>query len=284
MPLYILGISFLIYPFLPRRSWLLWLTSLWLFLYFTFGTTSFSTYLPPSIQDRYYAPLVVPCSIIVGHLLASALSLLFGERADGLRNNWHYGATVGICALIIGAGFVRASAMEEYAGSVYRSREVRAFVKALHMAKDSFPDTPIFLSQYYERRMGPLLRLNGYELPLSPLTPEHGEQYIVIRPYRFGKTLQLFPHIEGITPENILECSLQVSTSRTRLSALLENNREVLQMVRPVNSLYPEESRDALLQLITPAPKIGRRKQFFRGVTETLPKGWECAPGAIFKE
>jgi hypothetical protein len=53
----------LAFPLLVRREWWLWLLGLWLLTYQTWGSMRWTEYLPPSIQARYYIPVLAICAI-----------------------------------------------------------------------------------------------------------------------------------------------------------------------------------------------------------------------------
>ncbi|MCI5066440.1 glycosyltransferase family 39 protein [bacterium] len=294
--LYLLGVVSVVYPFLPRRSWLVWCTAVWLFLYLTFGTTSFSSYLPPSIQDRYYAVIIVPAAIMIAQVLYFLFSLPVSvgswlqnkksqavtENQEGRRSHRPSSSWVldGGCALIgvviLFLGVIKAHSLDTYAGSVYRARQSRAFIEAFHIAKDEFPSLPIVTTNYLHRRLTPLLNINGHPaLPTEP--PGLAQPFILIRPYETGRELPNYPSLLNLEDESIFECARRISTSRTRLSYLIENNRELLQMIRPRNSELPEPSRDMWLQIFIPHASTGlssaQRLPLFH-----LSPNWECRP------
>jgi hypothetical protein len=119
-------------------------------IYMTLGSTSFSEYLPPPIQGRYYALVILPAAVMT----AIGTSILI-ERWRARRPRAY--TRLALVSTLLLVGVYECGTAFPMSGTLYRARDVRAFVAAIERADNLFPDMPIVVSPFYWR-MGPLLR------------------------------------------------------------------------------------------------------------------------------
>lgn len=149
---------------LPGEQVLKWslIVSAWAWptFYFTFGTTSATAYSPPIIQQRYYAPAVIPAAI-----LAADLGMALWRRK---RRGWF---STGLSA--VSAGVVLTVAMTAvYAyrhdrGLIYAAEAKEVFRLAHADLRSRFPGVPIHGIQ---SRANP--DLDRCRTLLAPLVPD----------------------------------------------------------------------------------------------------------------
>jgi len=158
-------------------------------LYMTIGSTSFSEYLAPPIQGRYYAIVLLPAAVMT----AVATSILI-ERWQGRRPRARTRlALVSVLAIV---GLFECRSALPMSGTLYRARDVRAFLAALDRAHELFPGTPVVISPYYVHRMQPLL-LDREELVLDgTVEPRPAPPYVYIR----KATRSEYPDPEPLLP------------------------------------------------------------------------------------
>jgi hypothetical protein len=145
------------YGFLPGRSLGLLLFFWWPFLYLTIGSTSFTGYLPPSIQVRYYAVAIIPA------LIMTAAVLLHGVRRwrEWPRPPaWTRGRAAGAAVIALVAIIVCYELADNVhrAGRIYLAEQARGFEATYARAREKYPQYPIVLGHYYAFRMQPLYR------------------------------------------------------------------------------------------------------------------------------
>lgn len=107
----------------------------WPAFYFTFGTASLSEYAPPVMQQRYYAPCVVPAVLLVVRLLESFVSAPVwkpGRLAGGL-------VAAGLLLLLLAAPY----AERHQRGLIYGAPAKEAFIIAVADLQRRFPELPI---------------------------------------------------------------------------------------------------------------------------------------------
>jgi hypothetical protein len=144
--------AMLVYPWLKNANLLPWGYSLWLILFLTFGTTGLGQYVPPPIQGRYYAPVLLPAFVFTAFCLTTLEEYLCQRpwRLPGGLARWAAGLTLGLLALVwVGD----ASTHLRQAGEMGRANQVRSFLKALAYAKARYPGLPIVLSPSISDRM-----------------------------------------------------------------------------------------------------------------------------------
>lgn len=119
-------------------------------IYMTIGSTSYTEYLPPPIQGRYYAIVILPAVVMT----AICTSILIEHWRARTPRAYTRLALVSTLVLV---GVYECGAALPMSGTIYRARDVRAFAAALERADNLYPDYPIVVSPYYSGRMGPLL-------------------------------------------------------------------------------------------------------------------------------
>ncbi|MEL1265047.1 hypothetical protein [Pseudoxanthomonas putridarboris] len=104
----------------------------WPLLYFTFGSASLSEYRFPVMQQRYYAPCIVPAALLAGRLLASL------ELPGWLRGLSRPVALAALAGLVCAPYLLR-----HQRGLVYSATAKEAFEVALQDAQRRFPGIPV---------------------------------------------------------------------------------------------------------------------------------------------
>lgn len=143
----LLLITAIVFPFLRRRDAALIAFFWWPLVYLTIGPTSLGAYRPPSIQERYYAIVVLPGAVMAAVVLGRAV-----ERWSA--RGWSMRAVVALVSVVT---FYEARADLSFGGTAYRSEFVRGFTMAYETARARYPDHPILLSKGYLIRMHPAL-------------------------------------------------------------------------------------------------------------------------------
>lgn len=123
---------------LTRAETLTWLALvgfwLWPLLYFTFGSASLKTYLLPVMQQRYYAPCIIPAAILVLHMGAAMIK--------GLRSMlpvWIPVTVMGVCLFcLISAPYQQ----RRERGLIYSAPAKEAFRQAEKDARKRYPGIP----------------------------------------------------------------------------------------------------------------------------------------------
>lgn len=147
-----------------KRSLGLMVTFWWPLLYLTMGSTSFREYLPPVIQGRYYAIVLVPAAVMTA---AAASALVDRWRARNVNGVWLPRLFV---ALAIVVGLKELWHTLPIAGTIYKANETKAFVAALEEIRERYPRYPVVLSPFYVSYMkrGMPLRLQRIILDPDP--------------------------------------------------------------------------------------------------------------------
>ncbi|MBN1343465.1 MAG: glycosyltransferase family 39 protein [Phycisphaerae bacterium] len=127
--LFIIGL--VTYLFLPRRRPVALLLPAYYFAYLLWGSVSIKQYLPISIQERYYLPLV-PFLAIIGSFAAVSLFELLPRRRLPWWVNRCLGAVI-VCAVVIPPVFGIGGASLK-AGRMYRSELVGNTTRAIRYA------------------------------------------------------------------------------------------------------------------------------------------------------
>ncbi|MGE8288452.1 MAG: ArnT family glycosyltransferase [Stenotrophomonas sp.] len=124
-----------------RMSWaqaLTWLALvgfwLWPLLYFTFGSASLKSYLLPVMQQRYYAPSIIPAAILVAHLGAVVI-----RQGRLLMPAWIPVATMGLCLLVLLSAPYR---QRHERGLIYDAPAKEAFRQAERDMRRRYPGIP----------------------------------------------------------------------------------------------------------------------------------------------
>jgi len=121
----------------------LFIFAFWPFLYLTFGSTSLSEYLPPSIQARYYT-LMMPWFVLLSGIglmtIIQKISIIIIRK-------------VAIVILFLLIPLLSIVHNHEKAGLLYRSAQVQTFTKAVEYSKEHYSEYVIVLNSYLTRRM-----------------------------------------------------------------------------------------------------------------------------------
>ncbi|MCG8423376.1 MAG: glycosyltransferase family 39 protein [Proteobacteria bacterium] len=240
--LYLVALA--VYLLLRHRSMGLILFCWWPFLYLTIGTTSLSSYVPPTIQNRYYAVAILPAAVMVAHVLRIAhahISVRWQTLSSRHKLLPAAGFTV-LCAIAATAVIYKeASHNLRYAGTIYLAPMVRGFEDAYWRVRNRHPEIPIVVSQGLRWRMA------HWFLPTPPQDVYLGsqlwpEQRMPEPPYVFLEDVRYY------RPDNY-DQTWQTSTG---------NCARFLFETHASTSRY-YTIRDALVGLfrISPAPRFG---------------------------
>lgn len=105
----------------------------WPTFYFTLGTASLSAYAFPVMQQRYYAPSIVPAALLAVHLLQVAAAPL-----------WRRYRFVQLLPMAILVLLCSAPYLERYKrGLIYGAGAKEALELAVHDARQRYPDLPL---------------------------------------------------------------------------------------------------------------------------------------------
>ncbi len=166
-----LVVGFVLFPILCRRQWAIYALPLWAFAYQTWGTMNLSAYVPPTIQARYYIPVVPFALVILGAVLVRAWDWTAGRLTAVPARRIAQGAALTILALYPLSGL---GGPNRLAGRLYRTDLVRGAAKALALATQR-PARPIVVDPALARRIVPLLlwrQTRSDVVYLSPLRTE----------------------------------------------------------------------------------------------------------------
>ena len=175
---WLLGIGSIAYGFWKRRSIGVMAFFWWPAVYLTVGTTSISSYVPPTIQGRYYAIVILPAALMT----AAVAAALVQRWQDSERPGWiHRVGPRMVVALILTVVCIRELRPNLSRGGIYRVPEVRAFTAAIELARERYPEYPVVVSGYYHHRMKPLVD----QLPeLSPAGSKPEPPYVYLEVVR----------------------------------------------------------------------------------------------------
>lgn len=141
--------------FKARARLFVWISTVWLFLYLTFGSTNFLRYLPPPIQhQRYFAPVALGLLIMLSGLVGVLIPLL-GRlfRPNRLITSF---LIILILAPLLFWVKNQLSHFGAQAGQIYRSAETKAFLSAYRDATLDERQLPVIIGHYPSRRLEPL--------------------------------------------------------------------------------------------------------------------------------
>lgn len=148
---------------LPGHMGLAWLAVVgfwaWPLFYFTFGTASLSSYLLPVMQQRYYAPSIVPAAILVVNLMVSVVHL--ARAGAAARLSMAVSATVAIW--LASAPYLDRGER----GLIYAAAAKEAFTQAREDARQRYPGIPL-----YDVASGWTTDLNRCRALLMPVYPD----------------------------------------------------------------------------------------------------------------
>jgi len=120
------------YPFVRRRSWALWGTSVWLMTYNIWGSISPSMYLPPPLQARYFIGALAFAIVCLAAVLTSVVSRILRSTARWAPANYVAKAAWGLAGLAFLATSV--TQVNNLAGRIYYAPEVNGLSQALDFA------------------------------------------------------------------------------------------------------------------------------------------------------
>ena len=141
--------------FKAKARLFIWMSTVWLFLYLTFGSTNLVQYLPPPIQhQRYFAPVALGSLIMLSGLVGALIPILV--RFLRLKN-----LLINLFVILILSPFAfwiadRLHHFGQQAGQIYRSAETKAFLTAYRDAILDGSNLPVIIGHYPSRRLEPL--------------------------------------------------------------------------------------------------------------------------------
>ena len=150
----------------------LFIFALWPFLYLTFGSTSLSQYLPPSIQARYYT-LMMPWFIILSGV--GLVTLIQKIKILSVRK-------VFIVVVFVLLPLSSVVYNHEKAGLLYRAAQVQTFEKSVLYVKKNYPNYDIVLNSYLTRRMQHVPVVNDESIKRLTAVLEGNKKFIYIIP------------------------------------------------------------------------------------------------------
>lgn len=115
-------------------------------IFMTIGTTSFSDYKPPPIQNRYFATVAFVAIV----MSAVAASVPLARVRDRLR-------PLVLGGLLAVVTIYEARAVLPVAGTMYRALDAQAFATAIEQATQLYPGYPIVVAPQFSARMGPII-------------------------------------------------------------------------------------------------------------------------------
>jgi hypothetical protein len=145
--------GFVLFPVVCRRQWALYALPLWAFAYQTWGTMNLKAYMPPTIQGRYFIPLV-PFALLV---LVAVLVRCWDWGGRWLPARGWRSATRGVVLTCI--ALYPLSGLDgpnRLAGKLYRADIVGSSDRALRLAQQR-PARPIVVARALSGRVVPML-------------------------------------------------------------------------------------------------------------------------------
>ncbi|HEU5055260.1 MAG TPA: glycosyltransferase family 39 protein [Kofleriaceae bacterium] len=251
------------YPFLLRgrgRNLALQIFFWWPVVYLTVGSTSFTAYLPPSIQARYYALAIVPGAVMTAAVIGE---LLRRWRAWSRPPAWARGrgAVAALLLALLAVTWHELGVNLPGAGNIYAAERARGFVDTYRRAREKYPQYPIVLGRWYARRM----------MPLYLRWDEAGEIYA----HRFGVRAQ-----PPEPPYLLLESTRHAKESPDAVPADLERTR--LEVVYPPASRVEElESGLRLLFGLEPPREVPVKKVGAGLIDLVTRRGDPAAAGSV---
>ncbi|WP_296251876.1 hypothetical protein [uncultured Stenotrophomonas sp.] len=107
---------------------------LWPLLYFSFGSASLKTYLLPVMQQRYYAPSIIPGAILAAHLGVNLFRWMRSRMPA-----WIPAVAIGVALLyLVSAPYQQ----RRDRGLIYSASAKEAFIQARNDAQKRFPGIP----------------------------------------------------------------------------------------------------------------------------------------------
>ena len=152
----ILTASVLLYPLLAGRSWFIVSVFTWGSLYQLFGSVSFKTYIPFTLQARYFTVYLVLTFIMAGFCAQRArrvVQMVTDANSFGRQLAFVVLTAVSLLTLIDSTRRVNTFTGQRYFYSV-----VQGTRKALELARNSYPDWPIVIPPRLYGRVRPLFQ------------------------------------------------------------------------------------------------------------------------------
>lgn len=138
---------------------------LWPLLYFSFGSASLKTYLLPVMQQRYYAPSIVPGAILVAHLGVSLFRL-----ARSRMPAWIPAVMMGVALLcLVSAPYLQ----RRDRGLIYGAQAKEAFIQARNDARKRYPGIP-----FHDVQSGWTTDLNRCRALLMPVRDDGSDRLL----------------------------------------------------------------------------------------------------------
>jgi|GEM_PF-5771613 len=148
-----------VYPFLRGRGMSVWWLAVWFFVYHTWGSTKFTEYLPPSLQPRYFTPLLpllfAMYSFVIARILLAVPKVI--PAADPRKAL----QTLLIIVLLIHP-LLDLHTSDRMAGKIYAADMVNTSTRAVRAAARA-GGRPIVLSGTLSNRALPILSRLGIE-------------------------------------------------------------------------------------------------------------------------
>lgn len=149
--------GFVLYPIIVRRYWILYAAPLWIFLYQTWGSLQLRAYVPPSIKDRYYIPVLAFAVVIAIAALWKIVSIIYA-RIGPRAARFTFAAIVVAPLLVL--PFRYFGNLNRDAGTYSRADRVGPAVEMVTRALES-TDGPIIVSGTVARLMFPWQEKTG---------------------------------------------------------------------------------------------------------------------------
>lgn len=217
----------------------------WPALYLTMGSTTFSRYLPPPIQGRYYAIVIFPAAVMTG----IAVSVLIERLKVWRPRVW---TRLPLVLVLLGLGAYECGTNLPISGTIYRASEVRAFISALEQARDRYRRYPIVVSAHYGMRMLPLLgsRTNVWRDSEGAARPE--PPYLYIKGVGKGD----YPDPDPIAPAPMrVDLVLEVTPPRSRWVVIKDGLRRLFSAQVKPRVPAGNKVRGAEVYLVRPPAK-----------------------------
>ena len=165
------SISVLLYCALRKSLPFLAYLVIWVVVYQTIGSTSFSNYVPPALVHRYYLIALPAISVMAAWVLLSIVS--FSREGANPEKRLYTWRVVAAATVVLTWGTAQFYEVLPSAGLIYRARDVKAFSLAYREARARFPDMHIVLSPYCGFRMYPVFAAErGPKFHLTAMDPQ----------------------------------------------------------------------------------------------------------------
>lgn len=129
--------SVLAYPFLRRRSWLLFAVLVWGASYRIYGSASATRYAPHTLQPRYFLIYIVLACVMSAYLVAT-----IAQAARKRRRHPRWATAAAVALLAVGGGWTLVESIRRVdvsPGTRYRYPTLQGVRRALELTTTSFP-------------------------------------------------------------------------------------------------------------------------------------------------